>query len=217
MKKCSKCKVEKHSFDFHSNISRSDGLCHHCIECRKAYRTAKPQVYTEAQRERRRETNRLWKKTDMGRASEAEYRTTDAGIAAQVRGKAKYRSKPENRAKENEGTRKWRAKNPEKAKAAVQRWNEENADTLAEYAARRRAAKANARVPVSSEEQTQINVLYEKARRLSRETGVPHEVDHIIPLQPEDPSISPGLHILSNLQILTKVENVRKRNYVESK
>ena len=54
-----------------------------------------------------------------------------------------------------------------------------------------------------------MNDIYEEARRLTRETGVHHQVDHIVPLQGKTVS---GLHVFSNLQILTQVENVSKSN-----
>ena len=49
-----------------------------------------------------------------------------------------------------------------------------------------------------------IKGIYEECRRLSLETGVPHEVDHIIPIS------KGGLHHQDNLQILTMTENRKK-------
>jgi hypothetical protein len=51
--------------------------------------------------------------------------------------------------------------------------------------------------------------LYQEAKRLSVVTGVPHHVDHIVPLQSHWVC---GLHCEQNMQILTGSENSRKGN-----
>lgn len=54
-----------------------------------------------------------------------------------------------------------------------------------------------------------IRAVYDEARRLTRETGVAHHVDHIIPLRGEFVS---GLHVAENLRAIPAAENLRKRN-----
>lgn len=54
-----------------------------------------------------------------------------------------------------------------------------------------------------------MNALYNRARKLTRITGIRHEIDHVIPLNGEKIS---GLHVPQNLQILTQAENVAKSN-----
>ena len=54
-----------------------------------------------------------------------------------------------------------------------------------------------------------IRAIYIKARQLTLETGVKHEVDHIIPSNHE---LVCGLHVENNLQILTESENIKKSN-----
>jgi len=59
----------------------------------------------------------------------------------------------------------------------------------------------------------QVIALYRKARELTKETGIRHTVDHIIPINGEKVS---GLHIETNLQILTASDNIKKGNKFES-
>lgn len=54
-----------------------------------------------------------------------------------------------------------------------------------------------------------MNEIYADAARLTDETGIDHEVDHIVPLK--HPLVC-GLHVEANLQILTRAENRAKRN-----
>ena len=49
---------------------------------------------------------------------------------------------------------------------------------------------------------------YDEARRLTKETGISHIVDHICPL---NGAHSCGLHVPWNLQVLTDAANKRKR------
>ena len=54
-----------------------------------------------------------------------------------------------------------------------------------------------------------IESFYIKARELTASTGIKHEVDHIIP---SNHKLVCGLHVESNLQILTEFDNISKNN-----
>ena len=54
-----------------------------------------------------------------------------------------------------------------------------------------------------------IKELYALAQKLTEQTGIPHEVDHVIPLQG---AIVSGLNVPNNLQVITREENRRKSN-----
>ena len=58
--------------------------------------------------------------------------------------------------------------------------------------------------PHSEIEKLMIKYRYEDARRLTKETGIEHHVDHIIPLAKGGP------HLPWNLQVITKTENLSK-------
>jgi len=54
-----------------------------------------------------------------------------------------------------------------------------------------------------------IQEIYKQARYLTKSTGIKHKVDHIIP---SNHPLVCGLHVESNLQILTEQENCCKSN-----
>jgi len=60
-------------------------------------------------------------------------------------------------------------------------------------------------------EPEKINAFYEEAVRRTKETGVRHEVDHYFPLRGESVC---GLHVETNLQILTRSQNAKKKNHM---
>ena len=75
---------------------------------------------------------------------------------------------------------------------------------------KRRAAKLH-RTPawLSADQLDQIRLVYQLAADLTESTGVPHHVDHIVPLQG---ALVSGLHVPWNLQVLSAQENCSKGN-----
>ncbi len=63
--------------------------------------------------------------------------------------------------------------------------------------------------PMAQMDSEAIVDMYREAAFLTATTGVPHQVDHVIPLH--HPLIC-GLHVSWNMDILTAEENVRKSN-----
>ncbi len=51
--------------------------------------------------------------------------------------------------------------------------------------------------------------IYAEARRLTKETGIKHAVDHVIPLRGRNVC---GLHVETNMRVITQRENIRKGN-----
>jgi hypothetical protein len=78
------------------------------------------------------------------------------------------------------------------------------------HVAKRRAAKLRRTPPWADLDA--MRAIYDEARRLTRETGIEHHVDHEIPLQGE---LVSGLHVHNNLRIITGAENSRKKNRFE--
>ena len=54
-----------------------------------------------------------------------------------------------------------------------------------------------------------IKAIYDECERISKESGIKHHVDHIIPLRGKNVS---GLHVHENLRIISAVENQSKKN-----
>jgi hypothetical protein len=112
----------------------------------------------------------------------------------------------ENPERRRENNRRWYAENREKAREHSRRWRRANPDHHAALVAKRRALqRAPGCVPEGFDLDATIP-FYREARRLTRETGIPHEVDHILALS------AGGTHEAANLQVLTAAENRAKRD-----
>lgn len=188
MRACNICGAEKPLDEFHRDNAASDGRSRRCKECAKA-------------------RSRRWNAENRAKKSAS--------------GKAHYEAnKPAYRAY----TRKWRSENAERYRAAnaaraarnsqhaverVAAWRKENPEWAArkrrEDTARRRAMIKRACPPWADHEK--IAEVYALADRLSRETGVPHDVDHIIPIAGR---LVCGLHVHTNLRAIPASENRKK-------
>jgi len=132
--------------------------------------------------------------------------------------------------------RRWQKENRAKVNATSRKWREENSAWFKEYAIvnreklrekerrtyRKSSAKAIARARrhqllkkraeplwLTLDMQQAILAVYEEAVRLAKETGIPHHVDHIIPL---NNSKVCGLHVPWNLQAIPASANMSKGN-----
>lgn len=104
-----------------------------------------------------------------------------------------------------------RAAHYQRNKAHVARsaaaYRKANPQIYTEADARRRAAEKNAMPPWA--DRAAIRAFYADAARLTAETGIHHEVDHIVPIQGKTVC---GLHVPANLQALTRTANRSKLN-----
>jgi hypothetical protein len=223
MKQCNRCKEYKDLTEFHKCKSKPDGHNSECKACGKirykeyyklhkadyAKRTKKWQADNpEKLKESTKKTKAKYKEIGRDHRNEIK-RTWAANNREKVRGFGRNFYKNNAEDLKNRVT-KWRNDNLEKTHKYSKKWRQENPGKQNAKTARRRAAKLQATPKWLTEKQKQqIEVFYIEAARLTRETGIPHEVDHIRPLQGKN---SNGLHVPWNMQILTQVENARKNN-----
>lgn len=113
----------------------------------------------------------------------------------------------ENQEKERERNQKWKRNNREKNLKILANWKSQNQSKATALQAKRRTQKLKAK-PSWADDKA-INMIYEKARELTKKTGIVHHVDHIIPLNSDTVC---GLHVDYNLQIISALENLKKGN-----
>lgn len=116
----------------------------------------------------------------------------------------------------------WRAKNPEAARHKVRKWRAANLERerarVREFLARDSSRRAESRAAWRAMKKRQmpawadrvsIATFYRLARQLTEKTGIAHHVDHVIPLCGREVS---GLHVQTNLRVVTAHENRCKSN-----
>jgi len=165
---------------------------------------------TQSERARRRNQERAarWRENNPNRvanlrkASQARRKERWDEFLADER--ARYAASPD---RVLERQRKERELDPEKVLARGRRHYQGNKHKYVAGVAARRAARLQATPPWVNKKE--ILAFYAEARRLTKETGIPHEVDHIHPLRCKQLC---GLHVPWNLQVIPRVENRKKHN-----
>lgn len=104
----------------------------------------------------------------------------------------------------------WVEKNRERHNAKCAKWAKDNPAKVNARTARRYASKTQATpVWLDADQLWMIAEAYALAKLRTQILGVPHEVDHIVPLRGRKIM---GLHVPWNLQVIPKGENRRKSN-----
>ena len=114
--------------------------------------------------------------------------------------------------KKRKSNQEWNNRNKEKMSAYYKKYQSEHRAARNAAYAKRETIKLNA-TPWWSD-LTAIKEKYIEADRLTRETKIKHQVDHIVPLQSKTVC---GLHVPWNLQILTAEENNKKHTKYDSR
>lgn len=183
------------------------GACTKCVSIRKAdlyqqnresvlaYMKVQGAAYRKNNPTKRVENGRRWKAANKGKVLE--------------QSRAQYAKNPERR-REIARTSYFKRRDKERERRSAFRLA--NKGLINSYTGKRRAARIQ-RIPqwLSSDDKFLIEEIYSLAALRTKCTGVPHHVDHIIPLRGKTVS---GLHVPQNLQVILGSENSRKGNRV---
>ena len=131
-------------------------------------------------------------------------------IACNKASRAKYRSS--NRQKERDRWKKYNAASPEVARSRVKRWRKANRGMDRAKKKMREAQKILACPSWAKTKAIKEQILahYLHAEWLEQTTGIQFHVDHIVPLRND---FVCGLHVPSNLMVLSAEDNIKKNAY----
>jgi hypothetical protein len=217
-KTCSKCGKTKPLAEFGKVRGKPRNDCKECVNERskQSYQRNKESVlkrcaeYRCANQDKVKAYMSKWynenKEHVLNRCKEYNSRE-DVRIRESERQKAYYLA---NRDEIQDRRKRYYEENPEAQKRRdewLTQYYEKNKPKFAAKALKRLAKKLQAIPPWA--DMDAIEAIYKEAARVTAETGIPHEVDHIIPLQGKSVS---GLHVETNLRVITASANRSKGN-----
>jgi len=180
-KVCSTCRESKSTSEFHKDRSAKDGFTHKCKSCMKNYQ-------------------RSIKLINQSK----DYSKDDFNLKCTVCSETKHCSEFSKKVYSTNGYRPY-CKTCNNARCSS--WRKTNPHKANRLKAERRARKL--RQTPSWADKEAVEAVYLEAQLKSKETGIAHHVDHMVPLKGETVS---GLHVQGNLQVLTYKENSSKGN-----
>lgn len=231
MKTCSTCLEPKLLSAYTKHAPAKDGLCARCRVCRsaarKAIREADPEKYRAdkrayyanniaQERAAKRADYTKHKESRLGSCREYRMNNKDAVLSATRAWKAANRAHVNalsaiQRKRNIDAVRAqalaYVSRNKEKVRKTSAAYKKNNPHIAAALQTRRRAMKCNA-TPAWADGKKMLE-FYAESSRLMLETGIAHEVDHIVPLLSD---LVCGLHCEANLQVITAFENRSKNN-----
>lgn len=95
--------------------------------------------------------------------------------------------------------------NAERVRERMRRYRAENPEKMAERHMKRSASMRSAVVALTQAERDRVAEMYRLRNRLTGTTGVPHHVDHIVPIS------KGGKHHPDNLRVVPAAANCRKQ------
>lgn len=209
-KLCTRCGITKPFSGFNKHSGSSDGLQGYCKKCEREInfdKTAKrikdrpPRIRKIRDKEKEKAYATAWAKANPEKRLQISRRHRARNLGRVRASNAKWSAK--NTDKINLKKAQWRARNPASARSYRQR----NKASINENTRQRRAQLNGAAVAWANT--GKIIAFYVEAERLTVLTGIKHEVDHVAPLRSR---LVCGLHCEDNLQILTKIQNLKKGN-----
>lgn len=214
MKQCSRCGEVKPLEAFSKRKASKDGLNNKCRECD----AARVRAYQEANKEQRAAYDKAYyaaNKEQLQAQAQAYYEANKE--RERKRAKGYYEANRERYLAQQKG---WYEANRERQQTQRKAWGEENKEWVkAYYEANRPRRRANVRAREAGlgqatpmwADRDAIAAIYAEAARLTEETGIPHHVDHIIPLKGKGVC---GLHVPWNLRAIPASENLSKGNRI---
>ena len=213
LKKCKKCGISKDVTKFYRNRRAKDGREYRCKPC-------SDQLTKEKRKNNVRKNARPADVDGMRICSKCRvlkdrtefYRCKATKDGLHNNCKACSIAVAKQWAKENSERaaakdRLWKLNNPDKVKITQAKWYRANKHVSVAINSKRRLA-VRQQCPAWANKKL-ITEIYAEATKLSTETNIKHVVDHIIPLRGKFVS---GLHVETNLQVMTALANNKKYN-----